>query len=511
MPEPCKLVEGEPCAFCRELEEFDVKYQAILEGLAEQRRNILQRINEHHDPFIQRLPLELASQIFVSCLPQHVFDSDPAHVSLLWDALKMSHIKPFNIVLGSICQSWRRIAWSTPNLWSTLPIRLHLCDTKTQMELTLEWLGRSAQIPLDVAVAYSEAYDHEIETSEELTEENAGLWKPLIDIVNGCSSRWRTFVVDVPELVYPYIVGNGKPTSILEGLKVGPAFSFRRFPTGLSLTNTLPMPSELVSSTVPLRLIGIGWSNLTIVRINGLYINECLVLLTWAPRLITFEINKLEPGQDEILPSPAPITHNRLECLDIFGLAEKETAQELLDFLILPSLVDLLYDSSYNPLDNISAFLQRSCCRLTGLRILNYDSDHFFEMAPVSGLQALKSLEYYGYLDGCLRCLNRPTNGGDSSIFLPNLHKLTIWDEPGNWSGLLDLFLSRPLTTLSVHLTHSTGETASIDKETALRLRDLVEKGHDITIMGRLLGDGQIRDLLPWFIEVLMSEKRMGD
>jgi len=51
-------MQGGPCALCQDLEDFDRGYQAILESLAEQRRSILQKINERHDPFIQRLPLE---------------------------------------------------------------------------------------------------------------------------------------------------------------------------------------------------------------------------------------------------------------------------------------------------------------------------------------------------------------------------------------------------------------------------------------------------------------------
>jgi len=345
-------------------------------------------------------------------------------------------------------------------------------------------------------------------------EDNLDVWKPLIDIVNGCSNRWRTFVVDVPDFVLPYIVGNGGPTSILKCLKVGPDFSFERPSIGFSLTNSLPMPSELVLSAMPLRSIDIGWSNLTAVGINDFYVNECLVLLRWAPRLVTFAINGLRPGQDKILLAPATTTHNTLERLAIFGIGEKQTAQQLLDLLILPSLVDLSYDSRPNPLENVSAFLQRSCCRLTVLRVINRDHDHFSKMAPASGLQALENLEYHGYLDDCLHCLNRATNGGDGSIFFPSLRRLAIWDEPKNWSGLADLFLSRPLKTLSIHPVLNTNpmhKNTWVDKETALRFQDLVEKGHNIKIMVHSMGNREARDLLPWFIEFRMSENRMVD
>jgi len=103
--------------------------------------------------------------------------------------------------------------------------------------------------------------------------------------------------------------------------------------------------------------------------------------------------------------------------------------------------------------------------------------DHLSEMAPASGLQALESLEYHGYLDGCLRCLNRPTNKESGSIFLPNLHRLAVWDVPKIWSGpVADLFLSRPLKTMKIHIhpllsIDPMDETSWVDKETVLRFR----------------------------------------
>ena len=509
-------MEGGPCPLCLELEGFDREYQAILVGLAEQRRGILERINQRHDPFIQRFPTELASQVFAFCLPQQAsFDSNPLFTPLLWDELKDSFITPFNILLGSICRSWRRIAWPTPNLWSTLPIRLHQFDKQNRVDLTLEWLGRSALIPLDVVVAYDAKM-----TLKELKEENVDRWKPLMDIANGCSSRWRILNVDVPELVHSYIVGNDEATSILECLKVGDTYTNQRFSTGFSLTDSLPMPSKLVSSTLPLRSIIIGWSNLTSVRINDTFLDECLVLLQRACRLTTFVIDSdgLSSGRDESLPAPSPTIHRTLQRLDIFEILETQTAAQFLDFLTLPSLVDLSYDSEYNSLDNVLAFLQRSCCILTALYIMtNDDLNHFSRLvlASQAGLQSLENLVYHGDVDGLLPFLNRPPNEQDGSMFLPNLHSIEIWDDQKAWSGLADLFLSRPLNSLSIHLQTYINRKDDIwwvDKETALRFHDLIEIGRDIKIMGRLQGDsGEIRDLLPWFIKARMSETRNTD
>ena len=497
-------MQGGPCALCQDLEEFDRGYQAILESLAEQRRNILQKINERHDPFIQRLPLELASRVLAFCLPRQIFDQKSIDISLLWDHSKGLNIKPFNIVLGSICRSWRRIAWSTPDLWSILPIRLHNLE-QTQVDLTLEWLSRSAQTPLDVAVWYGSRAT----VSEGVTEANIDLWKPLIDIVNGCSSRWRTFVVDAPELMHSYIVGNGEATSILECLQVGPPYPNQRVSTGFSLTNALPMPSKLVLNTVPLRLIDIGWSNLTTVRVKGIFLDESLVLLQLTPRLITFQISWPLTGRDESLPAPSPTIHHTLQCFDILELAEMQMAHQLLDFLTLPSLLDLSYASDLNSVENVSAFLQRSGCRLTTLHIEAIDDpDHLSELALAYDLQTLENLVFHGFHESFLRFLNEPPDEQDGSIFLPNLHRIEIRDVQKvekTWSALADLFLSHSPKALSIHFEilpiNPKKKTSWVDKETALRFQDLVQKGHDIRIIGRIRGEKEERDLLQWFVE----------
>jgi len=115
-PEPCELSNGGPCAFCIELEDFDHGAQSTIDHLGEKRRSILERINYCHDPFTQRLPLELTSRVFALCLPQARVDISPLNIELLYNYSDRHRSRPFNIVLGAICRAWRHIAWSTPDL-----------------------------------------------------------------------------------------------------------------------------------------------------------------------------------------------------------------------------------------------------------------------------------------------------------------------------------------------------------------------------------------------------------
>ena len=496
-PKPCKLASGRPCASCLELENFDREAQAILERLSENRRRILEKINQRHDPFIQHLPLELASQVFHFCIPPWDPDEDPCFISLLWSRSKQRYITPFNIVLGAICRAWRQVAWSTPKLWSTLPIALHRRGDRKYEELVLEWLGRSAQTPLDVFLVHMRGL-----ASVQLTEEYVDLWKPLIDIANGCSSRWKTLNVHASDLVLAYITGDGHGTCILEYLKVVGSdgrFDSYRF----SLTNAVPMPSQLVSISMPLRSIDIDWSNLITIEIGELYVNEILVFLRWVPRLTRCTLNSLEDGEDEHSPPPMPTHHHALQKLDIRALDEQQTAEQLLNLLILPSLIYLLHDSGYNSPENVAAFLDRSACKLITLYDLNGDYHDLLALAP--HLQALERLEYPGFLGDNVQL---PIQGdGIGRNILPNLRELSIHSGCVSWCVLVNLILLCHPKALSIYIEETSPDDDDffVDKESSYRFQDFIQNGYNIKITCRVGDEREDRDLLAWFAQSRMS------
>jgi len=491
-PDPCKLANGRPCASCFELENFDREAEAILERLSEDRRKILAKINRDHDPFIQRFPLELASRVFDFCIPPQDTYRYPRFIPLLWNASKSQYIKPFNIVLGAICQAWRQVAWSTPELWSTLPISLHRCGNRTYKGLVLEWLGRSAQTPLDVFLV-----DNDVAGSVPLTEEYVEVWKPFIDIANGCSSRWRSFHIHASDLVLSYITGDGQGTCILECLRVSLAESeHQRSSHRFSLTNAIPMPSELYSIAMPLRSIDIDWSNLITIEIGGLYVNEFLALLRWAPRLTRCKLLDLQDGQDEALLLPTPTCHHILHTLEIEALHNQRTAEQLLGLLNLPSLISLFFDSVVNSVENVATFLDRSACRLTTLNDIDGNFHKLLALAP--HLQALERLEYPGDF-GSVTIQEKNELGPN---ILPNLRRILICGGQIPWCLWADLIVSCPPKPLSIHVEglDSHVEDLLIDKGSTRRFQDLIKNGYDIEITYRLWDEGE-RDLLAWSVE----------
>ncbi|KAF7364846.1 hypothetical protein MVEN_00354900 [Mycena venus] len=94
---------------------------------------------------MRHVPLDVLQEIFFSCLSsEHYALMDPAEAPLL---------------LGRICRHWRRVAYSTPMLWSSIHIpspdlHHHSVNLLLRMERIVEaWLERSAACPLSVSVS----------------------------------------------------------------------------------------------------------------------------------------------------------------------------------------------------------------------------------------------------------------------------------------------------------------------------------------------------------------------
>jgi len=128
------------CAVCSKLDGHIVEARRAMEHASEQRRADLEEVNRDCDP-IQRLPAEVASSIFVLCLPRlpslDIFDVTPKTGQ---DDIAIQAVQ---FLLGSICRHWRRIAWSTPHLWNILWLQISNRITVTHSQMVADGLRRS--------------------------------------------------------------------------------------------------------------------------------------------------------------------------------------------------------------------------------------------------------------------------------------------------------------------------------------------------------------------------------
>ena len=136
------------------------------------------RTNTSHDPFILKFPPEIASHIF--CLSMKESDYEPEYFGINVKTL------PTPFILGSVCQGWRQLAWSTPQLWSTISISLTEPPKSKGLKAIVfinDWLQRSRTLPLDLWVRDYGRPERPI------SPEHYG---PIIDALNQHSGRWHT-------------------------------------------------------------------------------------------------------------------------------------------------------------------------------------------------------------------------------------------------------------------------------------------------------------------------------
>lgn len=84
-------------------------------------------LSTHSQEPFRRMPNKLLGKIIEDCGPSY--------------ALRV----------GTVCRRWRRVAWSTPKLWTTIDIRLNDSRSlKPTLVYSREWLNRSGQLPLTI-------------------------------------------------------------------------------------------------------------------------------------------------------------------------------------------------------------------------------------------------------------------------------------------------------------------------------------------------------------------------
>ncbi|KAJ7062329.1 hypothetical protein C8F01DRAFT_1137178 [Mycena amicta] len=140
----------EPSHEIQHLDRKIAEIQKSLDDVVRQRTRLTEYVDAHKALLspIRRVPLDILSEIFISCLPTER------------NCVMSAGEAP--ILLGHICSYWREIALSTPLLWASL----HFVDPSSnsastnawrqkaqqRLDAAIIWLGRSGQCPLSISV-----------------------------------------------------------------------------------------------------------------------------------------------------------------------------------------------------------------------------------------------------------------------------------------------------------------------------------------------------------------------
>jgi hypothetical protein len=358
--EPCseKTTLGRSCGPCMHLDAVDMQLYAYLEEinkLLKIQAEAKQRVNQHHDPLTRHLPVEISSYIFSIYTDDVNSDFDPQSSIIGRDG---------PLVLAAVSKTWRRVAFSTPDLWSTVNIHIRSSDNlRTKAELTKEWLAQSRRLPLHLSLVYRTSNVVEPEPNPLIL---------LFNLIQKVSPRWCKLVLEIPPTFYTAFFREVTCAPTLETLKLFDDAVEEGDEAGdFHLPRTPSLKHLDIRLCIPFSVMSIDWSTLTTVEANKVLMEEYFDILRLSERLESFRLRGLigQPGYS--LPT-TPITHSALRELYL------ETSDEswinpselvtMLKFSAFPSLEKFGYNSSIRssfPNSALPSIFSRSRCRLT--------------------------------------------------------------------------------------------------------------------------------------------------
>jgi hypothetical protein len=500
----CVVLEGGPCSPCKE--RAAIRHQ--FKQLKAKYDTVGAETNAIHDPFIHKLPPEIASHILRLSLPVlNNEKDDPKAIHGRWSVIRKEWAAPLK--LGSVCRKWRQLAWATPNLWTTLYIRIKPSMTPSTAgllpALLHEWLCRSGGLPL--TIYFFPYHDFTNFVTEDDVPDYISTWPDrldiaatlVIDILNLHSGRWHNLHLKASADIFQRFSGSTEPkqlvslelaNTLVEDTPSLPTFMMESelSPTHLKLTHFPPIS------------INIHWDNITHATLTVTN-EEALDFLRRATSLEYFALMEVM-YQYDMYDSPmigiqTPILHPQLRSLHLTTPHSKN----ILNAINLPSLEKWTQDTCIDnlPLAAMLSFLKRSGCPL---KLLTLDTvpRHSVDLSTL--LQALPSLEHLclrfrgGFksttvMDDILtRIFCSVPSSSDNLVdavslesFLPNLRFMeccTNWvPAPFSWDRIPQLYLEGHRQSLTLKCA---ARSSDISDETALQLLQLADKGLNLQI-----------------------------
>jgi hypothetical protein len=286
--------------------------QNLRQQLVEKKNKIIESIHSHERlrSALWRLPTEILSHIFISCLPEDKYLS-PA-----------SRLAP--ILLTRICRRWREVAAGTPSLWCRLRLAIEHNDWQKRASCYDAWLKRTLGRPLSLSLR---CYDN-------WTSLLRNLLQPYIHQISSLDIDFQQ--VERPECVF-------KDFSALQELIIPNHITF-----------------NLLSSFAPL------WAHLIKVEISIDTQYGFLHLLRLCPNLLSLT-NHMGFFKQKSLK---PFKHAKLQSLHLYGnpWISRDPLQGMFSALSLPNLRVLdVWNTSMWPHEEFKTFLVRSACPLESL------------------------------------------------------------------------------------------------------------------------------------------------
>ncbi|KAJ7044693.1 hypothetical protein C8F04DRAFT_1069204 [Mycena alexandri] len=302
------------------------------------RRTMVQDSLDSHKYPVLTLPNEIVSEIFIRFVPVY-----PERPSL--DGIH----SPIN--LTHICQKWRDIALSTPELWRA--IQLFVGDygdipVSLQVQELDTWLSRSRSCPFSIEVLSFNS----LEGSFIFSAARAVHWEHLkASLMISPSS---TIEVPMPLLRHLDL--------ILHSTDVDPRVHPLVF-------GEAPLLRSVVLNDFAALMVILPWVQLTSLTFRRAYPHKCDPVLKQTPNLVYCKLH---------LANHPPTTWPdvTLPCLESLSLVPASLMHPIaqtryLETFIVPALCKLHIEETIleNPIDTLTSFILKSGCRLREMYI----------------------------------------------------------------------------------------------------------------------------------------------
>ncbi|KIM38211.1 hypothetical protein M413DRAFT_447958 [Hebeloma cylindrosporum] len=452
-PERCNFSDGKPCAPCTEdmeLEKEEKKLETMIEEIQIKRRALRTRMNDNHDRLIHRFPPEIASHVFIQYSPPSEFCD------------RSDGINP--LLLGAVCQKWRRLAWATPRLWTSLLIRKSNDD---RLPLFTEWLERSATLPLTVTVVDGPERGYPKEE--------------VINILNKHSARWHDMHFVLPPHLLSRLSGSSQENILLR-LALSQTSTVSDFFFPKFSMKSKPKPRDLALTRIGLPSVDILWNNLTLASLASIGVDHCFELMRRAPSLESLCLRAITHSSN-VFPTPhSRIVYPRLHTLDIIGVRGETLVAQILDSFCLPSLKNWVHSQSDFPLDSMISFAGclSSCFEIFKISVDEVDYHQLGQLCcHLSSIQLLVLRVIYRDTKPLISWL---CSSAESSLCLPHLQSLEFFCDHFSWASLPQIFAVPRWRSLRVQL-NMKFDTVQDDLETAKLLVGLVDTGFNLSII----------------------------
>ncbi|KAF9562241.1 hypothetical protein CPC08DRAFT_382556 [Agrocybe pediades] len=453
----CRIEESS-CNLCQEIitVEKDIEEAVTrLKSMLSRHQRLKTELNHNHSPIIRDLPVEILSTIFCSCLSEYY--GEPVYGNFF-----------VPLKIGSVCRTWRQVAWSTPELWTIFHLRRlfrttsEVCDQYTMMK---EWIHRSRTLSIYVSL-----YEYgEEDTNLAKEADGCDCWNKTLELLAHCCDQWKVATLDLSRASFEYIASNFKLKPPNWKLTLGTDEAWDNVTDASGVLN-LWQESAFGANQITVNFnrsircmhFNIDWQCVTEVNAEGWPPEECTLLLRHAPRLVscTFtDVASSDEGSQPIVDLPI-VYHNSLRELS-FNLDCDVSPAGFLDQVALPSLEEFgysIFNGVHSPDDDgqiLMSFLCQSGFRLSKLSLGNNSFTHDFVVALLNTVPSLKHLRLYfpAYTDNrainsfLLHLATTATSSseiyGQASKFLPRLEVLEFRDcryDDFPWGSVPDVF-----------------------------------------------------------------------